>query len=314
MLRHEREREARVRSREQRLFAQLLACQVSPVSGGTDMQTSATPYTLQRWQALGTSCAVVRKEMENESGDQTKPQDQQWVAVSANRKLVSCEKENKENKNAKTKKAKNVFDEEDGILLIVPIRIYGKVFGALVDSEASRCFISPEVLQTAQLQWEPHDIFLKLGNGERVLSRGRVMNVPIVTGNHCTRCNLTVTSFLHQVNLVLGVSWLKQMNPLIDWNAGATYWFSNGFPQSFLYGQWLESACKIGTVSIIYSSDQLEALKRPEIQKQISVIQNACFWEYGSVKSANSWASFAAQGTKCTVQLKTNENDPENQV
>ena len=32
------------------------------------------------------------------------------------------------------------------------------------------------------------------------------------------------------------------------------------------------------------------------------------------MKSANSWASSAAQGTKCTVQLKTNENDPENQV
>ena len=84
------------------------------------------------------------------------------------------------------------------------------------------------------------------------------------------------------------------MNPLIDWNAGAMYLFSNGFPGSFLYGQWLESACKIGTVSIIYSSDQLEALKRPEIQKQISVIRNPCFWEYGSVKSANSWASSAA--------------------
>ena len=32
------------------------------------------------------------------------------------------------------------------------------------------------------------------------------------------------------------------------------------------------------------------------------------------MKSANSWATSAAQGTKCTVQLKTNENDPENQV
>ena len=90
--------------------------------------------------------------------------------------------------------------------------------------------------------------------------------------------------------------------------------FSNGFPGSFLYRQWLESACKMGTLSIIYSSDKLEALKRPEIQKQISVIHNPCFWEYGSVKSATSWASSAAQGNKCTVQLKTNVDDSENQV
>ena len=49
LLRREREHEARVRSRGQRLVVRLLACQVSPTSGGTDMQASATPYTLQRW-------------------------------------------------------------------------------------------------------------------------------------------------------------------------------------------------------------------------------------------------------------------------
>ena len=38
--------------------------------------------------------------------------------------------------------------------------------------------------------------------------------------------------------------------------------------------------------------------------KQISVIHNPCFWEYGS----------AAQGNKCIVQLKTNENDVGNQA
>ena len=65
---------------------------------------------------------------------------------------MSCEKENKEkDKNGKMENAENVRDEEDGILLIVPVRIYGKVFRALVDSGASRCFISPEVVQTAQL-------------------------------------------------------------------------------------------------------------------------------------------------------------------
>ena len=60
------------------------------------MQASATPYPLQCWKALGTSYAMVRKEMEDESGDQTKPQGQQWVAVSTYRNLGSCEKENKE--------------------------------------------------------------------------------------------------------------------------------------------------------------------------------------------------------------------------
>ena len=91
-------------------------------------------------------------------------------------------------------------------------------------------------MQTAQLQWEPRDTFLELRNGERILSRDHVTNIPIVTHNHCTRCNLTRTSLHHQVDLVLGVSWLKQVNPLIDWNVGAMYLFSNGSPQSFLHG------------------------------------------------------------------------------
>ena len=90
-------------------------------------------------------------------------------------------------------------------------------------------------MQTAQLHWESHDTCLELGNGEKILSRGRVTNVLVVTGDHSTRCNLTITSLLHQVNLVLGVSWLKQVNPLIDWNADAMYLFLNGFPWSFLY-------------------------------------------------------------------------------
>ena len=145
-------------------------------------------------------------------------------------------KKTKKTKMKKMKKSENVRDEEDGVLFIVPVRIYGNVFRALVDSGASRCFVSPEVVQTTQFQWEPHDTFLELGNGERIMSRCRITNVPVVTGNHCTRCNLTVASLLHQADLVLGVSWLKQVSPLIDWNAGAMYLFSNGFPRSFLYG------------------------------------------------------------------------------
>ena len=96
------------------------------------------------------------------------------------------------------------------------MRICGILFRALVDSGASHCFISPKLVQTAQLQWEPHDTFLGLDNHERIFSRGRATNVLIVIGNQCTRCNLSVTSLPHQVDLVLGVSWLKQVNPLID--------------------------------------------------------------------------------------------------
>ena len=60
-------------------------------------------------------------------------------------------KKTKKDENGKMEKAENVCDEEDSILLIVLVKIYGKVFQALVDSGASCCFISPQVVQTAQL-------------------------------------------------------------------------------------------------------------------------------------------------------------------
>ena len=82
LLRRERERETRARSREQRLVARLLACQVSPSSGGTDMQASATPCTLQRWQEMGKSCAGVRQKRAEKSCIQAEPQDKRGVAMS----------------------------------------------------------------------------------------------------------------------------------------------------------------------------------------------------------------------------------------
>ena len=61
--------------------------------------------------------------------------------------------------------------EEDGILLVVPARINGKLFTALIDSGATRCFVAPECSTIAGLSCVPHDTFLELGNGARALSR-----------------------------------------------------------------------------------------------------------------------------------------------
>ena len=52
--------------------------------------------------------------------------------------------------------------EEDGILLVVPARINGKLFSALIDSGATRCFVTPECCTVAGLSCIPHDTFLEL--------------------------------------------------------------------------------------------------------------------------------------------------------
>ena len=66
----------------------------------------------------------------------------------------------------------NPRNEEDGILLVVPVRIFGHEIRALIDSGATRCFISPAGVTQCGLIVESHNTFLELGDGKKVLSRG----------------------------------------------------------------------------------------------------------------------------------------------
>ena len=66
---------------------------------------------------------------------------------------------------------------------MVPVRIYGHEFRALIDSGASRNFISPSCIPQSGLKSESRDTFLELGSCTKVLSQGHVSNVPLVTAS-----------------------------------------------------------------------------------------------------------------------------------
>ena len=104
---------------------------------------------------------------------------------------------------------------EDRLLLVVPARIYGKQAKTLIDSGAARCFITPSYVARVGLKGIPHDVFLELGNGEKYLSRGYVLDVPIAIARLTVKIGLTVTNLLHEVDLVLGINWLQLVNPVV---------------------------------------------------------------------------------------------------
>ena len=83
--------------------------------------------------------------------------------------MIGSSKKKKEKINKKLARV-----EEDGILLVVPVKIYGKVFSALIDSGATRCFVTQSCCTIAGLSCVPCDVFLELGNGTTALSRGKV--------------------------------------------------------------------------------------------------------------------------------------------
>ena len=70
---------------------------------------------------------------------------------------------------------------EDGLLLVVSTKISGHIVKALIDSGATRCFVTPAYVTTCGLKAKPRDVFLELGNGEKFLSRGFIPDVPITT-------------------------------------------------------------------------------------------------------------------------------------
>ena len=127
---------------------------------------------------------------------------------------------------------------EDGLLLLVSTKIYGHTVKALIDSGATVCFVTLVCVTTCGLKANRHDIFLELGNKEKFLSRGFIPDVPIVTAGLRFKTVLTVTNLLYEVDVVLGITWLQQVNPVVDWGSGKLY-VPNSAQTALLQGSWL---------------------------------------------------------------------------
>ena len=159
--------------------------------------------------------------------------------------------------------SKNPRNEEDGILLVVPARIFGHEIRALIHSGATRNFISPASVTKCGLKVESHNIFLELGDGTKVLSQGRAVNVPVVTAGYSMKIDLTVCSLLHNVGLVLGMTWLVVADLLLRWSIGTVYLPDSVLTFQRIMGEWLDKQVKVGTVKVLSTNEDLESLRRP---------------------------------------------------
>ena len=199
LLRRDRDRKTRERVRERQYVTSLLETLVSPSSGGTESCKGVTTSVLQGWQSI----RLKKANIGIEEGSTLSKMPQTQLSV------VSVENQ-----------PKNPRSEEDGILLVVPARIFGHEIRALIDSGATRNFISPAGVTKCGLNVESHNTSLELGDGTKVLSRGRAIDVLIVTAGYSQKTDLTVCSLLHDVDLVLGMTWLVEADPLIRWSTG----------------------------------------------------------------------------------------------
>ena len=148
---------------------------------------------------------------------------------------------------------------------MVSAKIYGQNVKALIDSGATRCFVTPTSVNMCGLKAKPRDVFLELGNGEKFLSRGFIPDVPIVTVGLTVKLGLIVTNLLHEVDLVLGMTWLQLVNPVVDWGSGKLY-VPNSVQTALLQGSWLEGHMQAGTVTVLSTEEELSKLKEEQNQ------------------------------------------------
>ena len=155
----------------------------------------------------------------------------------------------------------------------VPVWIYGQEVRALIDSGATRCFISPAGVTKCGLDVEAHNTFLELGDGKKVLSWGRAVDVPVVTTGYVVKMNLTVSRLLHGVDVVLGMTWLRMADPLIQWSSGNIYIPDSVSSFQRIMGQWLEKQVKTRTIKVLSTNEELESLKQPSKTASIEIFE-----------------------------------------
>ena len=105
----------------------------------------------------------------------------------------------------------------DGVLFKVTVHISRRRLTVLIDSEALRCYIVPEVATACELHLEKEKLHLELADGSKVQFVHKAPNVKLVVGKTVCRVDFTITQLLFGVSLVLGINWLALWNPVVDW-------------------------------------------------------------------------------------------------
>ena len=171
----------------------------------------------------------------------------------------------------------------DGVLLRVPASINGRRLIALIDSGASRCYMSPNTAAHCDLQLEKEMMFLELADESKIQATQKASNVCCEVGKSVCKVTLTVTQLLHNVDLVLGVNWLSQWNPVVDWRKQiVNIW--TGYECTQVNGLWLQVVHNIGTVKeFVYYGMADGETNVPDF----TVVKVPQFWEYTGSK--NEW-------------------------
>ena len=138
----------------------------------------------------------------------------------------------------------------DGILFRVAVSLNGRRVVALIDSGASQSYVAPETVTLCELNCIPVVLHLELADGSKIQSNEQAQDVVCTLGETSGKMTFTVTKLLSNVDVVLGMDWLRRWNPVIDWKSQILHVYVNN-QWTQVNGVHVDAAYNCGTVKVI---------------------------------------------------------------
>ena len=110
--------------------------------------------------------------------------------------------------------------------LEIPVTINGRVFTAMIDSGAQGNYISPSIVNQEQLEWDYKEDPYRLSTveGSEVTYKNSLIiqetaQLPVRLPGKDEYITFDITDIADH-ELILGIPWLRNSNPVIDWTIG----------------------------------------------------------------------------------------------
>ena len=183
---------------------------------------------------------------------------------------------------------------KDGMLFRVAVSIAGRRCVALIDSGASQSYMAPETVTLCELGCEPAVLHLELADGSKIKATQQTQSTSCTVGEAVSKITFTVTKLLSNVDLVLGMDWLVQWNPVIDWRRQILHIYVNRH-WTQVYGTLLDAAQQAGTVKILNPYSVLCEKRMPE-------------WVVPKAPKVWNMQKKTAEVKECIVQTKNGQD------
>ena len=175
---------------------------------------------------------------------------------------------------------------KDHLLLILRAVINDTRVSALVDSGATRSFVSEQLQTRPPMKFIGAYSSLELANGETIVSTGIAPNVLVCIGSTVSRVSLTAVPLMEGIEVILGRDWLDAVNPLVDWRTNSLV-LRNGDKLEVVQGIKTpkKQSCKIvdrGLTGLQHTFHSLkESVADPDFKwgHQYAQLCSPSFWE-----------------------------------